>query len=34
VRHLSLDEAVRAVRDGRIGCASSAALVLAVAAPR
>jgi ADP-ribose pyrophosphatase len=31
VRHVSLDEAVRAVHDGRIGCASSAALVLAVA---
>ncbi|GAA3030808.1 NUDIX domain-containing protein [Streptomyces glomeratus] len=32
VRHLPLAEAVRAACDGRIGCASSAALVLAVAA--
>ncbi|MFJ5533955.1 NUDIX domain-containing protein [Streptomyces sp. NPDC093261] len=31
VRHVPLAEAVRAASDGRIGCASSAALVLAVA---
>ncbi|MGW0822836.1 NUDIX domain-containing protein [Streptomyces sp. NPDC002845] len=31
VHHVPLDEAVRAARDGRIGCAASAALVLAVA---
>lgn len=31
VRHVPLDEAVRAVRDGRIACASSVALVLRVA---
>ncbi|MEU9331729.1 NUDIX domain-containing protein [Streptomyces sp. NPDC048290] len=34
VRHVPLAEAVRAVRDGRLRCAPSAALVLAVSAPQ